>query len=279
MSEFSEIMKDINLLPEEMRGTESEKERRRGFDVPLHEPEEFKEASPKKPEPLDIFVEKPIEIPLDTSIKPEPEDKKEEERRWHDAPPVLADEEVEIDLIPGIVRGAASLKRWIVIHLIVAFGLVSGFGILYGVFKQLERKTENNISDEREQIGTLEKRISELEYTEGAMRDLSQRAEAVKEQDKIHRDFRPLFDLLEQELLASVTLLQFRADEASVVLIEAYASDLKYATAQARHFQDRLGNLGKVELSDIRITKTDKMPAQVLFRIRLEMGDQFWTNT
>lgn len=226
-------------------------------------------------EPLQPAEAHSAEVPL-AEVEPLQEEKPE--TVWHDVPDESPSEEPpKVDLIPGIVRGMGGLRLWVaflsigavVLVLIVVFAHIA----LRGAFGRVASER----LFERERISALDGRINEIERGSGNAEGADRRLKALEERIASHRDWRKLLDLFERELLPEVTLMQLRADEGGVVVVEARTSRVDVATSQVRHLEAKLGTGGTVRLGDVRVVAADgATQPNIIFRLTLTLSPDFW---
>lgn len=299
---------DINLLPDELRRREGESKSSPSLPL-MHQPssmaetpapssrrsdffklfhrshdEEDAEAPAKpeliaaSPEPRESIVE-PV-FPPAPEVTPPLESDMHPPMAWHDVPEEERPEEAptQVDLIPGVVSGINGLRVWVIAEAIGAVALLLIIVFVHLMMNRAERAVLNERLFERERIAALGNRIDEIEQSQGGANAMTtERLKALQGRVAAHRDWRILLDLFERNLFSDVVLLQLRADEGGVVVVEARTSRVDGATAQARYLQEALGKRGTVTLGDVRIVADVREPQPfVQFRLSLTLVQDFW---
>lgn len=298
---------DINLLPDDLRRREESAPPSRE-ETRMHEPaapsetagphsrrkiffklfhREHKKEMKSSSEEIasqNLTSKAPSEVPpLEKTAEVEPlrEESPHEEKpetSWHDVPDESHDDAPpQVDLIPGVVRGISDLRTWVVILSIGAAALLLIVTFTHLALRRVVAGAEQERLFERERIAAIASRIDEIEQASGGSETFSKRLKIFEERIASHRDWRKLLTLFEQELFPEVTLLQLRADEGGVVVVEARTTRVDLATAQARHLGSVLGDDGLVVLGDVRaVAPEGGAQPFVQFRITLTLTQNFW---
>ena len=290
---------DINLLPDELRRREREAppvstsplmhepaesvetpappSRRKDFFKLFHKSQEDRPQEVTSAEAPSPRKEVAVAPPQKEEPKEEPE-KPKPETAWHDVPEEHPEEEPpQVDLIPGMVNSVGGLRLVMLFEAIGAVVLVIVILFAHLAINRSLRNVNQERLFENERIAALEARINEIEASAGNTGGAGERLQALEGRIAAHRDWRKLLDIVEHDLLPDVTLLQFRADEGGVVVVEARTSRVDVATAQARHLERALASVGKVALGDVRVVTVEGSPQPfVQFRLTLTLSQDFW---